>query len=194
MNIRLGKQETIAVAVVIIILHGLVFWMFGYRPAINEINSLRAQQEELKKTIENNKLTLQRLQELRAEASKVEAETIRILASLPVKPEIPSLLIQIEDIADRSGVSIDTFKPSPPVKNGNHTEIPIDLIVNSRFNEFPENGGSLIEFLYRLEHMERLVDISSINVVKQGDSSNLTVTLKLNAYSLEGEQVAAQGQ
>lgn len=194
MNIRLGKQETIAVAVVIVILLGLIFWMFGYRPAINEINSLRAQQEEIKRTIENNKLTLQRLQELRAEASKVEAEMIRILASLPVKPEIPSLLIQIEDIAEKSGVSIDTFKPSAPVKNGNYSETAIDLIVNTHFNDFPENGGSLIEFLYRLERMERIVNISSINLVKQGEENNLTVTLKLNAYSLEGAEITAQGQ
>lgn len=184
MNIKLGKKETIVVIAVIIILLTIAFWMFAYRPTINEKNKLKSQQEEVKNEIQSNQVTLQRLQEVRNNASKVEAEIIRIMSRLPSNPEIPSLLIQLKDVAEKSGVEINSFKPSTPKENGNYKVMNIDLSVSSKFNNVPGNGGSLIEFLYRLENMQRVISVESVNIVRSGNEDNLTVSIRISAYSL----------
>lgn len=194
MSFKLGKVEAIAVAVIILILSLVVFWFFGYQPAKNEINSLRAQQQELVKKIEENKVTLERLSELKAEAAKMEASIVSILSNLPTKPELPSYLIMINELADNTGIKINSFKPSQPAQENNYVKIPIDLTVSGRFNEIKELGGSLIEFLYLLEKMPRITKIESLNIVRSGNVADLTVTIKMNTFSLVGLKASSQPQ
>lgn len=185
MNFKLGRQEAIAVAVMILVLELLIFWFLGYKPAITEVNRLRQQQIEINKKIQENMLTLQRLEELRKESSKVEAQIVQILSNLPTRPEIASYVIMINDIAGRCGVKIDSFKPQIPAQEGDYAKIPVDLTISTYFNEIPENGGSLIEFLYRIEKLPRITNIETINLVRQSESdAKLVVTLKMNTYSL----------
>lgn len=196
MNLRLGKTETFALAIMILIVSALVFWFFGYQPAKKEIESLIAQQNEVIKKIEENKLTLQRLAELKKESAKMEASIVSILTNLPTKPELPSYLVMINEIADRSGVKINNFKPAVPANEANYVKIPVELTVAGRFNDIRELGGSLIEFLYLLENMPRITKVESLNIVRSGNKQDLTVSIKMSTYSLVGltSQIPAQGQ
>jgi Tfp pilus assembly protein PilO len=185
MNLRIGRQEAVIVAVMLLVLELLIFWFIGYKPAVTEVNRLRQQQMEISKKIQENTLTLQRLEELRKESSKVEAQMVQILSNLPTKPEIASYVIMMNDVASRCGVKIDSFKPQMPAQDADYARIPVDLTISAYFNEIPENGGSLIEFLYRLEKLPRVTNVEAINLVRQSDSeAKLVVTLKLNTYSL----------
>jgi|GEM_PF-5745873 len=187
MEFRLGKTEAIAAAVLILVLGFVAFWFLGYQPAIREINSLRSQQQQIIKKINENKLTLMRLAELRQESAKMEASIVNILASLPTKPELASYLVMINDLAERTGIKINSFKPSQPTGENNYTKIPVEISVTGKFNDLPQLGGSLIEFLYLLEKMPRLTRIESLNIVRQDDKKNLlTVSLKMSTFSLVG--------
>jgi Tfp pilus assembly protein PilO len=187
MELKLGKTETIATAIMILVLGFIAFWFFGYQPAMKEINNLRTEQEKIIKLVEGNKLTLMRLSELKQESAKMEASIVGILSSLPTKPEMASYLVLVNDLAERTGVKINTFKLSQPAAENNYTKIPIDLSVSGKFNDIPQLGGSLIEFFYFLEKIPRVTRVESLNIVRQGDNSNfLTVTLKISTFSLAG--------
>lgn len=187
MEFRLGKTETIAAAVLILVLCFVPFWFFGYQPARREINNLRSQQQQVIKKIEENKLTLMRLSDLKQQSAKMEASIVSILASLPTKPELASYLVMINDLAERTGIKINSFKPSQPAAEGSYTKIPVDLSVTGKFNDIPQQGGSLLEFLYYLEKMQRLTRIESLNIIRQSDQDNsLTVNLKMSTFSLVG--------
>lgn len=185
MNMKIGKQEVLILAVVILLIEIALFWFFGYRPAVSQVNALRQQQMEVSKKIQENNLTLQRLEEVRKESSKVEAEMVKILSNLPTKPELASFIILLNEIGEKCGVRIDSFKPQAPAQEGEYAKIPVDIVVTSYFNEIPENGGSLVEFLYRIEKLPRITNIESLNISRQSDKEGkLTATIKLNTFSL----------
>lgn len=185
MNVRLGKQETFAAAVILTILLVIVFWFAAVNPSKQQISKIKAQQEEIKKSIEDNELTLKRLAELRKESSKVEAETVRILSNLPSKPELASYMVIINEIATKAGVKIVSFKPSAPAQEGDYAKIPVSITAETQFNNVSTAGGSLIEFLYYLERLPRITRVESVNIVRQSDNDpKLVVTLNLATYSL----------
>lgn len=197
MNLKLGKTETIAAAGMLLVALFAIFFLLVYRPATQQIASYRAQQEEVRRSIESNKLTLSRLQETRKEASEVEMRIVNLLSRMPQKPEVPTLLVQLEDVAEKSGARILAFKPSAPTPAGSYQLVPLDVTLKSEFNGVPSIGGSLIEFLYRLDNFPRLITVSSIQIARAGAERSLNVTLKLNAYCLTapGSQSSApQGQ
>lgn len=191
MKLKFGKQEMIIASAVAVVLLTLLFWILFYRPASQEIANLKAEQQKVLKKIESSKLTLERMEESKKEASEVEAGMLEILKKMPEDPEIPTLLVQIESLAEKTGVQIQTFKPSPPVSSGEYQTITVDLSIKTRFNGIPSEGGNLIEFLYRLEKLPRLVSIQNLQIQKSPNDPALTVTLKLNAFSLRGIELKA---
>lgn len=186
MNFKIGKTEALALAVMIFALSFIVFWFVGYQPAVKETESIKAQQNEVIKKIEENKLTLQRLAELKKESAKLEASIVAILANLPTKPELPSYLVMLNEIAEKAGIKMNNFKPQAPASENNYAKIPIELSISARFNDVKELGGSLIEFLYMLENMPRLTRVESLNIVRQEGGSDLTVSIRMSTYSLVG--------
>lgn len=194
MNLKIGKPEAFVLAIMILILSSVAFWFIGYQPAKKEIDSIVQQQKEITKKIEENKLTLKRLSELKQEAAKMEASLVNILSNLPTKPELPSYLIMINEVADKSGVKILNFKPATPAQESQYVKIPIDFSVSGKFNDVKELGGSLVEFLYLLENLPRITRIESLNIVRAESDSKLTVTLKASTYSLMGLQTQPTSQ
>ncbi|MCX7832317.1 MAG: type 4a pilus biogenesis protein PilO [Actinobacteria bacterium] len=188
MNFKIGKPEAFILAILILVISSVAFWFIGYQPAKREIDSIVQQQNEIIKKIEENKLTLQRLSELKQEAAKMEASLVNILSNLPTKPELPSYLIMVNEVADKSGVKILNFKPASPAQESQYVKIPVDLSISSKFNDVKELGGSLVEFLYLLENLPRITKVESINIVRSESTSSLNVTLKLSTYSLVGLQ------
>jgi type IV pilus assembly protein PilO len=193
MNLTLGKTETIAASVLLVVILFGAFFIFAYRPAMQTIASYRAQEEEVKRTIKSNRLTLGRLQEARKEASEVEMKIVNLMSKMPDRPEIPSLLVQLEDVAEKSGAKIQTFKPSTPNAAGAYQVVPVDVSLKSEFNGVPTLGGSLVEFLYRLDNFPRLIAVNSIQIARSGMERTLTVTLKLNAFCLSGQSASQAG-
>lgn len=190
MNFKFGKQETIIASIMMVMILSLAFWFFIYRPQSQRVHDLKAEQAKERQAIQSNILTLERLKESREEASQNEMKLVNLLVKMPQNPEIPSLLVQLENLARKTGVKLQTFKPSAPVSNGQFQMIPIDLAISSHFNGISTDGGSLIEFFYRLEKFPRLVSVKSIQVAGNSGTSSLNVSIKLNAFSLLGMTTA----
>lgn len=189
MKFRFGKQEMLIISVVTVVILTTVFTIVFYRPASQEIAKLKVEQQKELKEIESNKLTLERMAESKKEASEVEAKMLEIFRKMPQNPEIPSLLVQVESLAEKTGVQIQSFKPFPPISSGEYQAIKVDMSIKTRFNGIPSDGGNLIEFLYRLEKLPRLVSIQNLQVQKTPNDPHLMVTLKMNTYSLKGVEL-----
>jgi Tfp pilus assembly protein PilO len=75
-----------------------------------------------------------------------QARLLELAKMVPDSEEIPSLLLQIQDLADQSGIEFISITPGEPVEAGAFRIIPLQL-------EFSGTYFDLSDFVYRAEQM-----------------------------------------
>lgn len=106
-----GRLILAIVAVVVVCL--LVFF-FAVQPKRNELADVRTQIEaENARTIQLQ-AELQRLQALQENAPELEAELARIRELVPVRAELPNVIFQIQEAANRAGIDFVSITPALP--------------------------------------------------------------------------------
>lgn len=187
MNIRLGFQEAIAVGVVAFVIITMLFYFFVWRPMSNNLAQIREEQKSEQEKMMSSQVTLQRLQALRKEAPKIEAEMIELTRRMPDEPSIPNLIIELEEMASQSGLSFVSFSPSPPSEGptGEYQSIKLEFGIEGYFNKARTDGGSLLDFLYRLEHAPREIKVNNLSISPgSGGLPSLKITFQAEAFML----------
>jgi type IV pilus assembly protein PilO len=147
----------------------------------------------------------------RAEGQKNQARLIELAKMMPESSQIPSLLLQIQDLADQAGIKFLSITPGTPTESDGYQTIPLQL-------EFTGTYFDMSDFAYRAEQLVaapgRLLTVKSVQY--QLDSSSeasgegasaspvLNVSMTLYAFSMSqqptlaatpaGDQSAAAGQ
>ncbi len=161
MKLKLKPRDQIIIAVVVILLIVILFFLFGIRPKIASIGNLKKQitsEEDKKKTSQAN---LSRLEALKKESIEVEAEIIKMGKKMPSEAELPSLVIDIQEIALETGVNIRSITPGQPEEVKDYKQIPVNLEIII----LGDNSHTIfIDFLSRLENMPRKILVDGISV------------------------------
>lgn len=121
-----------------------------------------------------------------AEAQRQQAEYIRLrdeltrrqglreahLRILPVTAEVPSLVADLNRLAELSGVQIRSLEPRPEEAQPQYVRIPVALSFRSRFHQ-------LVRFFNNVSHLERAISMENISLTNptvQGDDVLLTIS------------------
>ena len=98
------------------------------------------------------------LEAVRREAPEIERQLLELSKRIPTRPEIPTLVLQIEEIANASGVtllSIEPGDPEPPPGGGNFSVVPITMSFEGTYEQMQD-------FQRRLDDLVRLVTVRSV--------------------------------
>ena len=97
----------------------------------------------------------------RAEGKKNQARLIELAKMVPASSQVPSLLVQIQDLADQSGIKFLSVTPGDPKESEGFQIIPLTL-------EFTGTYFDLSDFAYRAEQLVagpgRLLTVKSIQL------------------------------
>ena len=185
MQIKLSLQETLIVGVVVILIITIFYAMFVWIPLNKKINDVREIQNEEIKNAKAAISTLERLQQIKKESAVVESKIMHLSQRMPDSPEIPSLIIELEEIAIQSGMDMVSFRPSEPaIVEDNFREMAINLNMKGAFNRIQGDGGSLLDFIYRLENFPREFKLSSLSIspTEVDDKTVLSVNLQMSTF------------
>jgi type IV pilus assembly protein PilO len=134
----------------------------------------------------------------RAEGKKNQALLLELAKMVPDSNQVPSLLVQIQDLADQSGIEFISVTPGEPKESEGFKIIPLTLTFGGTYFD-------LSDFAYRAEQLVagpgRLLTVKSIQLqlgannqddgaAKKG-SPDLNVSMTLYAFSMDQ---AAAGQ
>ena len=119
-------------------------------------------------------------------AKQNEARMLELSKMLPNEDEIPSLLLQIQDLATESGIDFMTMTPSKSTEAtvGGYAPVPMSL-------QFAGTFFDVNDFLYRTEQLAaapgRLLSVQTMTLAPVGTmtvgvSPTLTVNMTLLAY------------
>jgi len=122
-----------------------------YAAAIEQRVQHEAQREQLERQVAE-------LERVRRDAPEIQRRILEYSKRIPDSDEIDTLLVQIQEIGDDSGVtwtSITPESPTAPAGGGDYTVIPITMSFEGTYEE-------LLEFLTQLKNLSRLVTVNEV--------------------------------
>jgi len=203
MRLTKGKEIYIITAVVAIVL--IVAWYFLlFSPTRTELSDLDSQIQAQQTALTTAKQEVVRLESYKKTAPQSRAEIVRLGKMLPQSEGIPSLIIELTQTADASGVDLNSITRGATVPGTPFGLQSVTLAVTGRFFDVED-------FLYRLEAYVafrnasfrvtgRLLQVKTLTLTggaatTDGSVPPLTVTVELNAYlwALPAADAAAAG-
>ena len=172
-----------------------VVWFFVLSPIRGDIKTTEDAIEEQQSQLSVAKATLAQAESTRAEGKRNQARLLELAKMIPPAAELPSLLLQIQDLADQSGIDFISISPGEPAQPEglDYMVMPLDLRFSGTFFD-------VSDFAYRAEQMVagpgRLLAIRSIGLsgasTQEGAvSPKLSVTLSMSAFVM-GQPPAPQ--
>jgi type IV pilus assembly protein PilO len=175
-----------------------VAWFFLISPLRADIASTDASIQEQRTRLEQANKKLAAAQTTRAEGKKNQARLMELAKMVPNDTQVPSLLVQIQDLADQAGIKFTSVAPGDATESSGFKIVPLQL-------QFTGTYFDLSDFAYRVEQLVagpgRLMAVKNISL-KMGDttsettasgstatttgkSPSLTVSMTLYAFSMD---------
>lgn len=178
----------VALALVVIV---VLCWFLLLSPIRGDIAATNASIEAEQTRLSAAQAKLAQAETTRQEGKKNQARLLELAKMVPESEEIPSLLLQIQDLADQSGIDFISITPGDPVQENAFRILPLEL-------EFSGTYFDLSDFVYRAEQMAagpgRLLAIKTVKlqlspVATEGTGSDASVSpvlgVNMTLYAFE---------
>ena len=167
-----GRGRLILAIVGMVVLCVLTFVLF-IRPQRAELAEVRLQIDAANSETLALQAELERRQALQENAAQLEAQLSKIRRLVPVKPEIPNFIFQVQEAANAAGldfVQITPELPEPPPEGATLAEVGMTLTAR---------GGyfSIQDFIRRLHALDRAVRIDSFGLTTAATEGAIRLTM-----------------
>jgi Tfp pilus assembly protein PilO len=168
-------------------------WFFLLSPLRGQIADTETQIEDQRDQISLAKTALAQAEGTRDEGRRNQARLLELSKMVPPSEELPSLLLQLQDLADQSGIDFIAVTPGEPravESSGGYMILPLQL-------QFSGTYFDVSDFAYRAEQMVagpgRLLALNSVALSPGGGvaggggagaSPELGVSVSLYAFIL----------
>jgi len=173
-----SQQKMIIVAALIVVVAALAV-LFVIMPQFTQLADLQTQKDAANARAAAASGVLETLRAAKGRAAITQAELLQIGTQMPDSPQLPSLIIELQDIANASGVKVTSMAPGQPVvaASGQYTEVAMSTQVTAEWDD-------LLDYLKRLDHSTRLLRVTNLTVNPPVASSNTTGTAASTALSV----------
>jgi len=163
----------------------LLFFLVLLKPKFAQITEVRTQIDDARATTSSLQIRLRQLEQAQRDQVDTLARLARFNSALPSTPDLPTLIRQLQTVANLSGMDLTSIAPSPPSKLPDATGVDV-VNVNLQVT-----GGffRLESFLTRLEDLARVIEVRSISIAPQTDPvtglSTLSSTISFQMYVVQ---------
>ena len=129
-------------------------------PQFHALTELDGRKLAVEQEMAQTKTTLGQLEQVKRGAAETQAQLIKISNQVPDSPELPTLVIEMQNAADSAGLDFQSIKPAipaPPSPLG-YGAISVTMKLQGRW-------ADILDFLRRTQRMTRLVRQVSVEVV-----------------------------
>lgn len=169
------KQQVLVTAIVLAVLI-VVFVVFFILPKVVQTGSSSVEEQSALSQLNAAKSSYGQLEELKKTSRKTEYQLMTLERQAPSDAELPSLLMQLQDTSAKSGINFMSIKPTAPVQKNDYQEVPLAIEIDGYF-------FSLLDFVYRVEKLPRIINITAIDV-QEGETKlpNIKVVVKATTF------------
>lgn len=152
------KTKLIAVAILVVLV-GIVAWIWFIAPENGKIGQLREQEKNLKEQIRQKQLLAAGLPAYQAQIKEMRLRFAQFLKQLPNRTQIPSLLDDVTLAGRSRGLEFELFQPLPEVSKNFYAEIPVKLKVVGTYD-------AMGQFAAAVAAMPRIVTLNDIDITR----------------------------
>jgi Tfp pilus assembly protein PilO len=129
-------------------------------PQFTQLGDLEARRLAAEQTMSATQAKLVQLEQVKRGASETQAQLIKISNQVPDSPELPTLVLELQNAADSAGLDFQSIKPAEPidVTAANYREIAIQIKLQGRW-------ADVLDFLRRTQKMTRAIRMVAVEVV-----------------------------
>lgn len=178
MRVKLTFQQQLIAFILLFISVLVLFYFFAWSPQSEELASIAKQRSSEEQKIKMARATLARLEGLKESAPKIEAKIIKIGRKMPKDPDLPGLIVQIQNMANDSSVSVDALKPNEPQPASGYSKMDVSLSIKGTYAE-------ISEFLFRIENSHRAMRVDNLSI-SPADNPTLQASLTISTFVLGG--------
>ncbi|GAB6146347.1 type 4a pilus biogenesis protein PilO [Desulfocicer niacini] len=177
----MSRMHRILICAFSFITVGAIFYYFFYMPRHEEMSRLSDEQTRLKNQLDLYKSKAALLSKFTKKMAEAQNRFDSAMTALPEKKEIPSLLTEISNSGNNSGLEFMLFQPRSELKTEFYAEIPVDIKVQGTYHQM----GS---FFDKVSRLHRIVNIKDITMMPGKQEGSLFVTCTAVTYMFVEKQ------
>jgi type IV pilus assembly protein PilO len=154
-----NDRNILILGVLILVVLAIAYYFLLFSPLRQDYLAKydeRTRREAQKQQLEQ---TAAQLENIRRNADDIERQILELSKRIPEQAEIPTLVVQIEEVAQAADVTqlrIEPGDPQAPPGGGDFSRIPITMSFEGTYEQ-------LQDFLLRVRNLARLVTINEVN-------------------------------
>ena len=145
---KIGPREQIILVIVGVVLVIVAIGAFLIWPQVKQLGTLDGQIASARADVASAQALLQTVEQSKARASETDAKWLRLANLVPDGPDLPSLIVELQDTAFDSGVQLLGVTPSNPVANSSYYSVPIQVDIVGTWSD-------TVDYLQRLVKLNR---------------------------------------
>src|SRR5918994_433410 len=146
---------------IVIIVIGFYFFLLS--PLLQNLDELAQDRENKQAQLDEVQQQVNELEEVRRNSPEIERQLLELSKRVPTQPQIPTFVVQIEEIARASGVTQLVVEPgdaAAPAGGGDYQTIPVTMQFNGTYDEMQD-------FLLRTRNLARLVTVTDLSYCRE---------------------------
>jgi type IV pilus assembly protein PilO len=177
----MSRRIKLALAGAGIVIVGLLVFFLVINPIRGDIGQLNDQIATENQKIAKLTQELQMAETVRKEGRQNQARLVELAKMIPDQPEIPSLILQLQDLADKAGIKWTQISPgdAKAVEGTSYETIPLSL-------SFQGNFYDVTDFIYRAEQMVagpgRLLAVKDVSMTPS-DTTGVKLAVRMTVYA-----------
>lgn len=151
-------RNVLLIGLLVIVLLAIGYYFLFLGPLLNNLDERVQERSDKETQLANVQQQVAELEAVRENASEIERQLLELSKRIPTQPEIATLVVQIEEIADAAGVTQLSIEPGdvePPPGGGDFSVIPVTMSFEGTYEQMQD-------FLLRTRNLSRLMTVRSI--------------------------------
>ncbi|HEX2181837.1 MAG TPA: type 4a pilus biogenesis protein PilO [Rubrobacteraceae bacterium] len=143
--------------VILLVVVGYYFLILG--PLLGNLSESAETRDAREAELANLQAEVAELEAVQRNAPDIERQLLEYSKRIPTQPQIETLIVQIEEIADDTGVtqlSIEPGTPGPPPGGGDYSVVPITMSFEGTYEQ-------LQFFLENARNLSRLMTVNGVS-------------------------------
>ena len=141
-----------------IVLLIIIYYFLLLSPLLQNLNEQAQARDDKQEQLERVQQQVNELEEVRQQSPDIERQLLELSKRIPAQPQIPTFVVQVQEIAGASGATQLTVDPEPstsPEGGGDYREVPVTMQFNATYDEMQD-------FLLRTRNLARLVTVTNV--------------------------------
>lgn len=154
---RLSTREKWLLAIALILGLGYVVYTYVYAPIMAHHAAVAKELEDVNLEIRKGLAALKRVPKVEQEFREKLAALESFEVLIPDEDKLPYLLKDLEDVARRGNVKINSLSLGKPSPIGDYLEVELRLTLEGTYND-------VLAFFANVEAMPRLINVTSFSI------------------------------